>query len=343
MKDQSVPAGWKRLLPSALRRRLRKIRRVLKAHMALNKVTKYDKDVFLSSSSMNVNFADRQQLRSKIIAEYHKVEKGLALKRPRPGFGQAWLGNLLDNLGRYLDAYGPDDTTGWAISALREYRAFNRKHGVDLPWFDRALEELETQCNESAEDDGGTIEISWKESATVRELDFGTFAASRHSIRQFSDEPVNPELIRSAVKMAQFTPSVCNRQSVRVHVFRDPTVKKRMLELQGGNAGFGEDIDTVVAVTSDIRSFHSVTERNQYWVDGGMFAMSFIYALHSLGLGTCCLNWSRGVDEDVLAHQAGNIPSHEGIVMLIAVGNVPDAIKVARSSRSSPDAIIFEH
>ena len=64
-----------------------------------------------------------------------------------------------------------------------------------------------------------------------------------------------------------------------------------------------------------------------------MFAMSLIYALHSLGLGTCCLNWCVNNTEDKLLREFIPIEDKEVVIMMIAVGNLPDEFDVPYSQR----------
>jgi nitroreductase len=54
-----------------------------------------------------------------------------------------------------------------------------------------------------------------------------------------------------------------------------------------------------------------------------------VYALHSLGLGTCCLNLSVEYKRDQALKQSADIPDTELIMIMIAVGNLPERLKVA--------------
>ena len=62
-------------------------------------------------------------------------------------------------------------------------------------------------------------------------------------------------------------------------------------------------------------------------------AMTLIYALHYQGLGTCCLNWSVEPQQDHRFKQAAQLPAHERIIMLLAVGNLLNRVCVAHSPR----------
>jgi nitroreductase len=190
---------------------------------------------------------------------------------------------------------------------------------------------------------GGTMSLL--ASAVRRDacLDLQSFFRSRHSIRQFGEGSVPRQVIESAVSMAMYSPSVCNRQSWRVHVYTEPQAKASVLSLQNGNRGFGDQAAHVLIVASEIESFASVGERNQCWIDGGMFSMSLIYALHSLGLGTCCLNWSVEKEKDSALRTVAGIPDSQAVIMMIAVGPLPEVLSVARSARRPLNHIVVFH
>ena len=89
----------------------------------------------------------------------------------------------------------------------------------------------------------------------------------------------------------------------------------------------------LLLVTTDLTQFVTVGERNQCWIDGGMFAASLVYALHSLGLGTCCLNCSNDMAADRSLRIAAGIPDSEAVITMIGVGHLPDRLAVAQSPR----------
>ena len=70
-----------------------------------------------------------------------------------------------------------------------------------------------------------------------------------------------------------------------------------------------------------------------HWVDGGLFSMSLVYALHSLGIGTCCLNLCVPASADRKLHRITGIPDSEAAIMMIAAGHLPERLQVAESVR----------
>jgi nitroreductase len=149
----------------------------------------------------------------------------------------------------------------------------------------------------------------------------------------FAEGPVNSEAIRSAVALALRSPSVCNRQSARVRYLTDRSLLEKVLTVQGGNRGFGHQIPGVLVVTSYLGVFRGARERNQCWIDGGLFAMSLLYALTYGGVGSCPLNWSSDAAQDKALRELLGLPRDEVVIMLIAVGHLPENYRVASSPR----------
>jgi len=316
-------------IPRPIRRRLARARFL--ASLARNYW--YDMRRFASGSGAGRAAPHGDSLRALITMDYHRVEKGLSLHEPRPGFGAAVVQRLIRDIERYEAENGRDQTTMVAVNTLRAYCRFNREHGVDVSHVEDAIARWESRSSQESCDEGGTFEVTREGIHRVAKHDMSAFFRTRHSVRDFAPERVDRLLIEQAVQMALKTPSVCNRQSWKVFVFADPEVKRTVLQFQNGNRGFSESIDKVLIVTSSLKSFVTVGERNQCWIDGGMFAMSIQYALHSLGLGSCSLNMSIESRTDRALKKATGIPDHESVIMMIAVGHLPERFRVAQSPR----------
>jgi nitroreductase len=271
-------------------------------------------------------------MEAQIIKAYHRIEKGLALALPRPGFGQDAVAAVLDGVDAYAACFGPTLTTARALRTLDEYVAFNREHGIDTDCIEARLDALRS-LHPAEATEGGTRVVSREQVYANACLDLSGFFASRYSVRQFSGAPVSSHLIAQAVAMAKQSPSVCNRESGCVFVASDPARKSALLSLQNGNRGFGELADRVLVVTARLDSFLTVGERYQGWIDGGLFAMSLIYALHSFGIGSCCLNWSVEPEVDQALKRVSGIPGDHAVIMLLAIGHLPETLRVAQSPR----------
>ena len=279
--------------------------------------------------------ADRTQAQAlhAIYKSYHGVEKGLSLRVPRPGFGVPKIAFLMGKLRDYTKRFDADGVPA-ATSALQSYQAFNADHDIKNP-------ALETFLADHPDDQsGGTKPVSRDKIMAMTATTGPDFFWSRHSVRQYADTPVPLEMIHQAVDMARKTPSVCNRQGARVHVFADA---QKALDWQPGNTGFGHLASRALIVTADLQAFSGTGERNQPFIDGGMFAMSLLYALHAQGLGACPLAWSMRADKDRTMRAALDIPDSEAVIMMISVGHLPQTLQVAKSHRMPLDHFMVEH
>jgi len=293
----------------------------------------YDLYRYYRYSSTFFNFNNNKKARAVLLKDLHVIEKGLSLSQPRTGFGQVVVKRVIKYITSYLDIYGLDDVVASAINAVKEYHDFNERKGVSFKWLDDFLIKISHVESPKETHKGGTVlvkrnDILKKSSGTFEEL-----ASARCSIRVFDEKPVSLDFLKKAADIARKTPSVCNRQTANIFIFQDARLRSEILKLQGGNRGFGHLASHIVAITSDLSSFSGAGERNQAYVDGGLMAMTFVYALQSLGVGTCFLNWSVTAEKDVKLKKLTNIPSSHVVISLIAVGNIPSELRVARSDR----------
>ncbi len=286
----------------------------------------------------------RSQMRAFLTMKYHTFEKGLALPEPRPGFGQDKLADLLAVLVPYEQRFGCDAVVAVCINALTAYRTFNAEHGVRLAGLDALLDGYRAKYPElAAMTEGGTQPLTRDDVARATAVDFESFVFNRHSIRNFAPGAVDPALIEAAVRLAQRSPSVCNRQAARVHVYTEPAKIRELLHYQSGNRGFGHVVPTLCVITADLQAFASAGERFQGWIDGGLFAMTLIYGLHAQHLGSCCLNWSVTMDIDKPMRNAAGIADNELVIMMLAVGHLPETLHVAQSPRKPLEDVLVFH
>lgn len=328
-----LPGHW----AVALRPRYRYGRDVCKLAWA----TFYDFRNFARGSGLQ-SARDKEALKTSIIKSYHRIEKGLALASPRPGFGSDAIELLFDDLGLYLTRHGPDWVAFAALQTLQAYRRFNQLHGVNCADFEQRLVRLEARLAAcpATPAAGGVMAVTREHIQGAASVAFEPFVRNRHSVRQFTAQAVHDAHISVAVAQALYTPSVCNRAASRVYATKDPARARVLLGFQNGNRGFGESAGAVLVVTARQAAFHTVGERYQGWIDGGMFAMTLVYALHAQGLGTCCLNWSVEPHVDIALKRAAGIPADEIVIMMLAVGHLPDTLEVACSTRRPSEEVL---
>lgn len=274
---------------------------------------------------------------------YHKIEKGLALPSPKRGFGASWItSGFLPLLKSYTHAYGVDDLVVTCRKALKAYLAFSAASYPEVSHSTiKAVQRyLDESPSISGDCSGGVKEVDAKVLEASWGMDFNRFASARHSVRVFAPDVVSHELIEQAVSIAQKAPSVCNRQAWRVYGLTDPEAIRSALTCQNGNAGFGDQIPCLLLVTCDTSVMLFNYERNQIWIDGGLFSMALVYALQSVGLASCCLNLCIPWTVEKRLATLYKLPASERPIMMIAAGHLPERLFVAHSQRKALSAVL---
>lgn len=284
---------------------------------------------------------------ARIAAWSHSLEKSLTYSSFIPLSGKDKLELLLNELNVYMEEGGGVSAVQWqsAVLVLDAYleRNINHQTSSEKIYYLENLEKELHSLKEKLNDDvtGGSIEFSKADINSRAKGSFPEMAFSRYSSRHFSGVPVAQEVIEQAVVWAQKSPSVCNRQGSRVHVFRDRKQIDKILEIQKGTRGFSEQIDTLLLVTGDLRIFFGPADRNQVYLDAGFFSMNLLYGLHYQGVGTCPLHWCVSPDTDLAMRRLVDIPDAETITAMIAVGSLPERFSVAHSQRRPLGEVLF--
>jgi nitroreductase len=306
----------------------------LKARVLLRGAYAYDRRRFDLFSSTVDPYASQQNLASRITETYHNLEKGLSLPAPRPGFGVEVVARLVGYVQRYVALYGSDYVSTSAIATLASYRSFNLERGLDELQIPSNTGIVSLMSSVDSLPRGGVMEVRRDDILRATEAVGAEFFESRVSVRDFAAGPVDVADIEFAVRAAQKAPAVCNRQYSRVYLIDDPKKVQTALRIQGGARGFADHVAAVAVITTNLRNFWTAGERMQPWTDGGMFSMSFVLGLHARGLGSVCLNWSKTASVDRAFRDAFDLPEEEVIVMLVAIGPLPEQFRAAVSPRA---------
>lgn len=295
------------------------------------------------SNSLRVTPTERN-LQSKIMMKYHVIEKGLSYTAYKPGFGVAKINELIDLIHSYLHTYGHScKEVDGAADALRDYLERNRACGHRDASVEHRIESCLAMIASENVRQPSTTRVPGSQADAWKGFDFDAFFCARHSTREFADRPVPAEVVRQAIQTARKAPSVCNRQAWRVHLFADRNSVADVLRYQDGNSGFGHAVPVVALVTMDVEHFQGIRERNQGWIDGGLFSMGFVLALHAKGLVTCCLNMCISPETDQKLRRHVGFKASEAPVMMIAIGYPLADYLVPSSRRKDVDDILVVH
>jgi nitroreductase len=316
-----------------------KLTRVLKV---LQLFTEYTQDIwlFLRYNGFSPFEALERRLSHKTIIEAHTIEKGLALPEPRPHFGRDKVKALLD----MNDGWSPKPdelSRSMLLGALRDYRTFSSNAPAPDPALLKRVDSfLDTPNTDRAV--GGVhqelaLETKFDEAAA-------NFLRRRFSARDFAPLPLNNQQVSDVVELAQRAPSQCNRQSSRLHVYRDKEKISKLLDLQGGARGFIDAVPTLFVVTSEITAWGGPQQRNQPYVDGGIFTTMLLLALQAHGFISCPMNLGVTNRVERAIKDEGDIPCRERLIVMVAAGQPPNSpLRAANSPRWNTEKICNFH
>jgi nitroreductase len=326
-----------------MKRLLRKIFPSLgpRLHIVLGYI--YDINKFIKTTTSINAYDNKLKLEAILARQYHGIEKGFVMPKPRLGFGQPLIKELIKNVIIYYKKYGYTNLVQIVLDTLNTYVNFHQdsKNIISDLIFD--INELNNIVIEKGQIITSSVGFKFitkdEYIKKATSFNFKEFSSSRCSIRDFAigDIPIN--IIKKAVIIASEAPSACNRQAWKVHVFKGKR-KETILNHQNGNKGFRESIDTVLLITGLNTSF-SHKERHGVWVDGGIFSMALIFAFHSQGIGSCALNTSYSLKEEKALRKTLNLNIEQEPIMMLALGNIKPEFLVANSPRKLIDDILI--
>lgn len=307
-----------------------------------NKLSKiyysYDSQRFNKYSNAFVNWDNSEKLIGQIVAEYHVIEKGLAMPNMRFGFGKAIMNDLINHCILYSKQYDKShEQFLYTLRVIAEYKFVHLKNNYILD--NDLLASIDSLLSDFEVNPSEQIAQTREEYLKYTNDSFINFSNSRHSLRNFTGS-IQIETISEAVQLAQNTPSACNRQPSRVYVVQDKIQMEAVLKIQSGNRGFGHLADKIIVLTAELGGFLGLNERNDAFVNGGMYAMNLLYALHYFHIGACSLNWCSTIKQDQELRIICGINPSETIIMIIACGGIPNSFKLVSSHRNDYKSIL---
>lgn len=282
----------------------------------------------------------KEKIDFELLLEIHKIEKGLACVNPRP-FGIDKVKTIIKLLKlNQNNNYSNSFATDLAYNTLIEYKNFYK----EKKWVDR--EEYQLVKEYMAIDHkynkipAGAIEIT-KKDITKYKIDYKKFIMDRKSVRNYSNLPLKKEDIKYAIECAILSPSACNRQMCKIYQISKN--KNDIVEHYAQGLGlFDLTNANYFVVTFDLSSCYIIGERNQGYLNAGLFSMNFVNALHSLGIGSCFMQFGNSVKEEIMMKKELDIPDNERIAVIIVAGYYDEVSKIPHSARKSVEDVYVE-
>ncbi|WP_165732998.1 nitroreductase family protein [Polaribacter sp. 20A6] len=273
-----------------------------------------------------------------LIRNVHRVEKGLIMKERRLIFAVDFITETMD---AFVALWSVEKMEGnlqyrWFYDVLNEYFSVTGSHAVidvEKARFQDHTKRYITKERNIDSIKNAPYKRELKLESKISYDQFYDLTVYRRSVRWFLDKKVSHDLVDKAILAAKQSPSACNRQPFKFKIFDDPILLKQVANLPMGVKGYVEGIPMMIAVVGSLDAYFDERDRHIIYIDGSLASMTFMYALETLGLSSCAINWP---DIEVLEKKMEStlkLEKHERVIMCIAVGHPDLDLKVAYSGK----------
>ncbi|KAG4097257.1 Nitroreductase [Neocallimastix lanati (nom. inval.)] len=313
-----------------------------------NKLSFLDKEYFYDKNFYNkynmVSNETFNKLGYSLIFQTHSLEKGLSHFKLRP-FGKEKIKAIIRILKAELK-YNNHERHFYfinGINALREYKKIYEKY----KWIKRSEYKIVSRFLKYyryiEEQKTGAYILTKEELKNDYSIDYKKFIKSRHSTRNYKNLKLKFDDIKKAVEMAKYSPSACNRQYIKLHYYPTGKMKQNVIDYSIGKSGlYLEGVNTFI-ITFDVNGLRGVGERNQGYFNAGLFSTNLVNAFHSLGIGTCFIQFNNSSEQEEKLKKINDIPSNERIAVILYAGYYDDKSIFARSPRREFEDYFMEH
>ena len=276
---------------------------------------------------------NHKRLHTDLMIRAHALEKGMSIGNIRYGFGKPKAIALLKDLELYIDLGGDLDFVSDCCSIIDKYLKYNKNNGAEMEAVEVPYKSFIKRHNVSINDNCGIYQLSLDEIQKLSGTSFDLFSQSRYSNRDMGTAPIDRANVEKALKLCERTPTACNRQSQRIHIYYDRELINKLCELQVGSRGFYDIFQGVALICSDWRMY-GFQEMNQAFVDGGLYAMNLLYSLNYYGIATIPLTMAHKAHHVQKILKKMSISNNEIPILIIGFGSYKENWKVAVSHRN---------
>ena len=312
------------------------------------KLTSLEKEYLYDKSFYSINNMYSKESLNKLgyslIFLTHTIEKGLSHFELRP-FGKGKIKSIIQIINSELKYQNFSNHFSFlnGINSLREYKkAYETNNWKDKPEYTEVSEFLKS-FEKTPEIKTGAFILTKEELKKDYNIDYKKFIKSRHSTRNYKNQELKIEDIKEAIEIAKYSPSACNRQYIKVHYYPTGKMRQNVIDYSLGKEGlYLSGVNTFI-ITFDVNGLGGDGERNQGYFNAGLFATNLVNAFHSLGIGTCFIQFANSVKDEEKLKQLNEIPSYERIAVILYAGYYDDKSIFAVSLRKKFEDYFKEH
>ena len=330
---------------------MKKIKKIIKKIPGIKKILslknyfEYNKDrrLFYKNYMYSLPIT-KEKLEYDMLFEIHKLEKGFAVINNQRPFGLDKVKRIIRNINEYeKNNFDVSFAYNLAYSSLEEYIKFYE----DKNWIDREeYKFVKDYMNKSKKYNYIPVgAFDYKKVDFIDELEkinFDKLLTTRRSVRNFSVKELEKKDIKKAIEMTLKTPTACNRQMCKIYYIKSNDNKKVVEKYAQGLGLFDLTNANYFVITFDISANHFIGERNQGWFNSGLVTMNFVNALHSLGIGSCPIQFGNSFKEEQNFKKLLKIPNCERIGVIITAGYYDEISRIPYSTRKPIEEIYDE-
>ena len=302
----------------------------------------YDKE-FFKKHNMNTE-SNLNKLGYETVIHTHTLEKGMEHFELRP-FAVKKTAYIIDLIKRQSKYEGFEKKFAYinGVNSLRAYKTIYEEHNwKDKNEYKTVTEFLKNYENVEKQKAGAYI-LTKKELENDYKIDYLKFVKSRHSTRNYKKEPLKIEDVKAAVEMAKYSASACNRQYIKLHYYPTGKMRDNVIKYALGKGGLYLDGVNTFIITFDVNGLTGAGERNQGYFNAGLYSTNLVNALHSLGIGTCFIQFANSVKEEDALKKMNDIPEYERIAVILFAGYYDEKSIFAVSPRKDVNELLIEH
>jgi nitroreductase len=280
---------------------------------------------------------DFKNKEADLILNYHSLEKGMLFSEMKKSFAPHRVTKLHQILkDKEIVANSNLSQVKVGYQVMCKYYELHKNKGYNIS---EIFNEEQYQFYKNILSENYSAEFSgilnWSKSKFFENSskDFKDFANSRKSTREFTGEKIPDDILYNVIKLANTAPSVCNRQASNVYIVEDKRKIDEILKIQSGFAGYTKNVNQLLIVTNDRKYYYTIGERNQFYIDGGIYVMNLLYALHYYKIGNCPANWGKTSKDEKQLAKVITIPESEKIMCLIPIGELNNDFSTTLSKR----------
>jgi nitroreductase len=307
----------------------------------------FDREIFAFTNAVkkyNSNIYDVHSSNVVLRRNIHRLEKGLIMEDRRTIFALDYILETVENYALILQRSDEVDLElgeiHWAHDVLCEYfGAVADTHATTRNAKDlfenlpkpKAIEKTENFIPYESRKRARLKIPSYEEMINL--------SRKRRSVRWFKDKKVPREDIDKALKAASLAPSACNRQPFKYRIFDNSKLTKEIASLPFGTSGYADNIPMIIVIVGDLSNYFSPRDRHVIYIDASLSAMSFMFALETLGLSSVAINWPDfGLLENKMKKKL-NLKVYERPVLMLGVGYAKDEGKIPFSQKKPLDQL----